>query len=32
MQAGRVLDVSPAVAHSLGMKQGTMTEVEVEKE
>jgi rare lipoprotein A len=32
MQAGRVLDVSPAVAHSLGMRQGAMTEVEVEKE
>jgi rare lipoprotein A len=32
MQAGRVLDVSPAVAHSLGMKRGAMTEVEVEKE
>lgn len=32
MQAGRVLDVSPAVARSLGMKRGAMTEVEVEKE
>jgi rare lipoprotein A len=31
-QADRVLDVSPAVAHSLGMKHGAMTEVEVEKQ
>jgi rare lipoprotein A len=31
-QANRVLDVSPAVAHSLGMKRGAMTEVDVEKE
>jgi rare lipoprotein A len=31
-QANRVLDVSPAVAHSLGMKHGAMTEVDVEKE
>jgi peptidoglycan lytic transglycosylase len=30
VQSGRVLDVSPAVAHSLGMKHGAMTEVEVE--
>src|ERR1700749_1544296 len=31
-QANRVLDVSPAVARSLGMKRGAMTEVDVEKE
>jgi rare lipoprotein A len=31
-QAGRVVDVSPAVAHSLGMRHGAMTEVDVEKE
>jgi rare lipoprotein A len=32
MQAGRILDVSPAVARSLGMKVGAMTEVDVEKQ
>jgi rare lipoprotein A len=32
VEAGRVLDVSPAVARSLGMKRGAMTEVDVEKE
>lgn len=32
MQAGRIVDVSPAVAHLLGMKSGAMTEVDVEKE
>jgi rare lipoprotein A len=32
VQAGRVLDVSPAVAHSLGMKRGAMTEVDVQAE
>lgn len=32
MQAGRVLDVSPAVAHELGMKRGAMTEVDVASE
>jgi rare lipoprotein A len=31
-QAGRVVDVSPAVAHALGMKKGAMTPVDVEKE
>jgi rare lipoprotein A len=31
-QAGRVLDVSPAVAHKLGMRRGAMTEVDVEKD
>ena len=31
-QAGRILDVSPAVAHALGMKRGAMTEVDVEKQ
>jgi len=32
VQAGRVLDVSPAVAHALGMKRGAMTEVDVQSE
>jgi rare lipoprotein A len=32
VQAGRVVDVSPAVAHALGMKHGALTEVDVEKE
>jgi rare lipoprotein A len=32
MQSGRVVDVSPAVAHALGMRHGAMTEVDVEKD
>lgn len=32
VQAGRILDVSPAVAHTLGMKRGAMTEVDVASE
>ena|ERR1700761_341450 len=32
VQAGRIVDVSPAVAHKLGMKHGAMTQVDVEKE
>jgi rare lipoprotein A len=32
MQSGRVVDVSPAVAHALGMKHGALTQVDVEKE
>jgi rare lipoprotein A len=32
VQDGRVLDVSPAVARSLGMKRGAMAEVDVEKQ
>jgi rare lipoprotein A len=31
-QPDRVLDVSPAVAHSLGMKRDAMAEVDVEKQ